>query len=178
MHRMICLLVMFATAAVLPAGASALESSVASVNVQYKTGFQLAEESTDALLRNESAQRLRRALEHELGLIAPGCLGNGQLFELSIAEVKAAGAVGSTRGAPRSDVRVVRNSWVVWLRFDYRLLDGDEVIDGGSADLQTSGFVGDNPTERNAAEGYAKERALLSEWFSSRYCRENKLTTR
>jgi hypothetical protein len=172
MNKIVCLLAMFGALASLPAGdAAAVEGAAADAKVQYKKGFQLAEESADAVLRKESAQRLRRALEQELRSVAPVCLGKGQLIEVSMSEINSAGAVGSTRGAPRSDVRVVKNSWVVWLLFDYRLLDAEQkVIDQGSANLRNSGFVGDDPTERIPTDAFPKERALLTEWFKAKYC--------
>ena len=87
--------------------------------------------------------------------------------------------MGSTRGAARSDVRVVKNSWVVSLMFDYRLLDPEQkVIDQGSANLRNSGFVGDDPMERIPTDAFPKERALLNEWFKARYCAAGKSNPR
>jgi len=172
----VCLVAMLGALASVPTGgAAAIEGGAADAKVQFKKGFQLAEESADAVLRRESAQRLRRALEQELKSVAPECLAKGQLIELSMTEANSAGAVGSTRGAPRSDLRVVKNSWVVSLLFDYRLLDAEQkVIDQGSANLRNSGFVGDDPTERIPTDSFPKERALLNEWFKARYCSASK----
>ena len=176
MNSMACFVAMFGALASLTTGnASAVEGPPADASVLHKNGFQLAEESADPLLRRESAQRLRVALEQQLKSVAPACLGKGQLIELSMTEVNSAGAVGSTRGATRSDLRMVKNSWVVWLLFDYRLLDSErKVIDQGSANLRNSGFVGDDPTQRIPTDAYPKERALLTEWFKARYCAADK----
>lgn len=144
--------------------------------VRFKDDAQFVEESTDRLIRNESVERLRAALEHELRSVAPACLAPGQWIEVSIAEINSAGTVGSTRGATRSDVRVTRNSWVVAVRFDYRLLDEEQkVIDQGSENLHNAGFVGDDPAERITTDAYRKEKALLSGWFKARYCGPHKL---
>ena len=72
-------------------------------------------------------------------------------------------------------MRVVKNSWVIALTFDFRLLDANKkVIDRGSVNLRDSGFVGSDPADRIVTESYPKERALLTEWFKARYCAADK----
>ena len=85
MNKIVCVVAMLGALASVPTrGAVAIEGGAADARVQYKKGFQLVEESSDAVLRKESAQRLRRALEQELRSVAPECLGKGQLIELSL----------------------------------------------------------------------------------------------
>jgi hypothetical protein len=144
----------------------------ADAKVVIKKDAQFMEESTDALLRRESATRLRSVLEKELKSVAPNCLKEGQTLELALAEVNSAGSMASAgANTTRTDVRVVKNSWVIALNFDYRLVDADKkVLDQGSANLRDSGFVGSDPAERIVTESYPKERALLNQWFRTKYC--------
>lgn len=157
--------------AVGPAAAAPADAKVA-----FKKDAQFIEESTDRLIRKESAKRLKRALEDELKSAAPKCLNEGQLLELALSEVNSAGWMASAgANTTRSDVRVVKNSWVIALTFDFRLLDADKkVVDRGSVNLRDSGFVGSDPADRIVTESYPKERALLTEWFKARYCAADK----
>jgi hypothetical protein len=171
MRSTACRIAMLGAVALFSPGASAVEAVAVDAIVVLGKEFQLAEDSTDSLLRSESAQRLRRALEQELKSAAPACLAKGSLIELSLREVNPAGAVQSGRGAARSDLRVARNSWVVSIEFDYRLLDGQRaVLDQGSASLRDSGFLGNEPAQRISTEAFPEERRLVIDWFKARYC--------
>ena len=157
----------------------AVEAAVAApadAQVAFAKDAQFIEESTDHLIRKESAKRLKSALEDELKSAAPKCLKEGQLLELALSEVNSAGWMAQAgANTTRSDVRVVKNSWVIALTFDFRLLDADmKVVDRGSANLRDSGFVGSDPADRIVTESYPKKRALLTEWFKGRYCATGK----
>ena len=155
--------------------AGAAAAVPADAKVAFKKDAQFIEESTDRLIRKESAKRLKRALEDELKSAALKCLNEGQLLELALTEVNAQGWIAAVGATARTDMRVVKNSWVIALTFDFRLLDADKkVVDRGSANLRNSGFVGSDPADRIVTESYPKERALLTEWFKARYCAADK----